>query len=145
MPPTTHSCEAAALGYKINALMALKEYDTAFQYYNALAEDYKRSGKDSLVGLAYGQLADIEMEKGRYENAQSYLEMGLKYEMKYGSVANCKVMLNNLGVIKSSRYKNPDLASQYYLRSYLYKRTNLQPTLKDSMESVNALKSRGCL
>jgi len=133
-----------SIGYKVNALLALKDYEACIPLVKyAEVEEFKRSKDYRFMGMAYGQLSEIEMEKGNFESARSLLETAFDYELKYGKTDKCITILNNQGVLLSEKFRDPGLAIPYYLRAYQYKKAGMQTERADSIERVNVLSNLG--
>ena len=133
----------SSAGWKMNAMLAMNDFETVAPMYAEKAESYIKTGKNHPVGMIYEQLAEIEMEKGNYNAALPYFKQAFHYESKYGTTANCRNILNNLGVMYSLRLKDPDRGIEFFKKSYSYSNPGLPINRNDSVESVNALSNLG--
>ncbi len=128
---------------KSNSLLAMNDFEALRPIYTEQAEDYKKKGANKYLGIIYDHLAEIELQKGNYNNALSYWDTAFSYESKFGTTANCRVILTNLGVMYSLQLKNPHRAIAYYKRAYSYKRPKDIISREDSVEAVNPLTNLG--
>ena len=126
--------------HKINALVALKDYSKAMK---AARDQFSLATSKDYLGTIYGQMAYIQTENRQYALAQSYLDSSFQYIRKFGTTANGKVALNNMGVLRWNWFHNAAMAIPYYIKSYQYKSTDLTTKSEDTVETVNALANLG--
>ncbi len=133
-----------ALGWQVMSLLELKDFGQAEELLNGKIEDYSKRGLHNYLGLIYGQLAQVQMDKGNFDKASSYLNEELKYEKAAGFIYNYKQTLNVLGFeIYLKHLKDPIKAIEIFriALGQLNKDPNLQRS--DSIESVSLLANIG--
>ena len=57
----------------------------------------KKTGNSNLIGAAYNNLGNSEIEKGNKEKASEYYKLGLELSQEYGDLAGVSTGYNNLG------------------------------------------------
>ena len=122
--------------YQVNAFIKLKDYENAM---NVARSQLITNHDPKYLGTIYEQMADVEIHKNRYAIAQLYLDTAFLYENKFGSVANCKVILNNKGSFLTQSLQKYEAAIPYFIKSYQFRKPDTSPIAKDSAESVVAL------
>ncbi|HYJ37779.1 MAG TPA: tetratricopeptide repeat protein, partial [Chitinophagaceae bacterium] len=130
-------------GWKVNALLAMKKFDVVIPIYVKRAEEYEKNGFKNYLGMVYEQLAAIEVQKENFDLALNYFKKAFKYESKYGTSANTRTILNNLGLMYSVGLKNPRKGIEFYKKSVNYRSQNQPINRKDSVELVMTLSNLG--
>jgi CHAT domain-containing protein len=132
------SYAASSLGWHTNALLILKEYDSAAKLLKTLLHNENNSGQTKDRGGVYARLAEVEEHQGNFDKALADLNRGFVEEKKEGDDINCKTILNNIGYyIFFLHYNMPDKALEYYRRALRYTTHNNSENLLNSIESLN--------
>ncbi len=131
---------SSSLAWHVSALLTLKDYDRAEELLTNRVDEYKKEGFRNYLGIAYEQLAKVEIHKENYKKALFYFNQAISAERILGQFNRCRTLLSDIGYeIYFKHFKDPDQALHYYRKAlYLLNRKD-KPTLLDSMESLNIL------
>jgi|SRR5450755_3574194 CHAT domain-containing protein len=130
----------SSLEWNVTALITLKKYEHAEELLANRVNEYKRSGLKEYLGIAYEQLAKVEVHKENYSKALFYFNQATAAERKLGNENRCRTLLSDIGYeIYFKHFHDPDKALFYYRKAsyHINKKDNL--SLLDSMESLNIL------
>ena len=129
---------SSSLAWNIEALIKLRDFQTAEELLLNKLNDYKKSGLRNYLGVTCDQLAHIQMYKGDYNKALYFLKEQLKYDKESGYLFNCKQALNTIGHdIYFSFLKDNNSALKYYRLALTYVNKDGSFSVEDSMESLN--------
>ncbi|MGK2861546.1 MAG: CHAT domain-containing protein, partial [Chitinophagaceae bacterium] len=103
-------------------------------------EEYRKAGLKDYLGLTYGQLAEMQLQKGNYEKAILYYYRSLKYYQEIRDYFNCKQVLNAIGSeIYFKHYKDADKALFSYQKALNYVNNERSRDMSDVFESLSSL------
>ncbi len=85
------------LTFKVNTLLATKEYSRAEALLLQEADDLKRNGSDESFGTVYDLLGQIQVSKGNPQEARRFFMLSLKYGERSKSMISCMETYTNLG------------------------------------------------
>ncbi|WP_276501202.1 CHAT domain-containing protein [Terrimonas pollutisoli] len=128
----------SSLGWQVNALLKLKKNEQAEDLMKNKIEEYRKQGLKEYLGLAYGQLAEVQQQKGNFEMALFYYNQCLKCYQETGDRFNYKQTLKDIGYkIYFMHFKDGDKALAYYKKALKY--VNKEENMKsyDVFESLN--------
>lgn len=123
--------------YRINALIELKEFETAEAALLKKVSDYKKNKNEMNAGVLYNQLAIIATQKNNYYQSLDYLNQSLKWNENIRHFVGCKQTMNNIGFLYFTRLNDPDMAYQCYIKALGYRNTNQWDNSADAVESLN--------
>ena len=129
--------EFSSLGWIINSLLRMNDYDAAESLLNGKMEECKKTGLRNYFGTLYAQLAEVMENKGEYKAALSLYDLAFQYENKWGSNYNCKVLFNNMGYLYNNFLHDPKLALHHYKKALHYYNRNLPSGRMDTLEMLN--------
>ncbi|HKO81809.1 MAG TPA: tetratricopeptide repeat protein, partial [Chitinophagaceae bacterium] len=128
----------SSLGWQVEALLKLKKIEQAEELMKNKIEEYRKKGLKDYLGLAYGQLAGIQEQKGNFEMALFYFNQCLKCYEEIGDHFNYKQTLKDIAYkIYFRHLKDGDKALAYYKKAM--KSVNKEKNLEsyDVFESLN--------
>lgn len=130
---------STSLAWHVRALLTLENYESAETLLADKVDEYKKAGLKNL-GVIYGQLADVQMNKGNFKKALSFLNQELEYEHKAGYDFNYKQTLNRIGYDVYFRHFNDGDRALVFYRNAL-KQTNKDKSWDkaDTVETLNIL------
>ena len=132
--------ESSAFGWRINSLLALKEYATVDSLLTIRFNENKSKGFTYNLGSIYSQLSEVSIQKNDINSANNYLAKALKAEELSGNIINCKIILNNIGYyIYFKHFKDADKALYYYRKALALKIKDPSQALLNSIETLNIL------
>ena len=100
-----------------NAAELVGEYDLALERYLAAHAIAVQLDDQALIALAGDNLGGILTERGRYDEAETYLRAALDLYRRNGDRQGEAVAVNNLGVLAQDRGEN-EKAFDHYLRAF---------------------------
>jgi CHAT domain-containing protein len=127
-----------SLGWRVKALMELKDYAEAEHLITDKLEQYKKMGLIDYMGLIYAQKAELEMHKGNYQEALLFLTRSFSCDRKLGNYLNCKQTLKDIGYrIYYENLDDSDSAMFYYRKALGYTGMDKLEHNKDASESLD--------
>ena len=112
---------SSSLGWRVKALLKIKEYTTADELIAHKLDEYKKAGLNGYVALVYGQLAELQMAKENYDGALISYNQGLRYYKISGDRFNYAQMLKETGFnIYFSHQKDLEKALIYFQKALHY-------------------------
>lgn len=131
---------SSSLGWHIQALLQLKNFETAEQLLSNKADEYTKTGLTQYLGMIYGQMAEVQLYKGAYKKALLYFNKTLEYEQKAKSDFNYKQTLNAIGYnLYFKQLNDPNTALLYFKKALAFTNKNKSLNKVDSFESMNIL------
>lgn len=129
-----------SLLWKVNALLILKDDETAERLLTNKADECKRAGLKDYLATIYSQLAEVHLYRRDAQKALLNYQLALKCAAKTGYDVGCKVILNNIGYNIHFRYFNDDDRALFYCKKALYyiNRNKLEKST-EAIESVDIL------
>ena len=88
---------SSSLGWNVQAHLKIEKYDEASSLLSNKVEEFRKNQLTNYIGMVYGQLAEVQIQKGNYPQAISFLNKEYFYNKKSGYAFNCKQSLNALG------------------------------------------------
>lgn len=135
----------SSLGWSINAMLQMERYDEAEKLLYHKLNECKRKGLKKYYGILYVQLAEVESHKGQYQKAFSLYQQALRYELKWGSSYNCKVIYNNIGYLYNRHLKDITKGLFYYKKAIRYYNSHALPERMDTLEMLNVASNIGTI
>ena len=133
------SLALTSLGWLVEALLRMKEFQKAEEYLDRKINEYKKSGLNYL-GFVYTQLAQLEIHKGNYDKALLLYKKSLDIEKRGGYAFTCKQILNSAGHdIYFSGYNNSEKALSYYNQALRYTSQEKVKNKEDGIENAEIL------
>jgi CHAT domain-containing protein len=128
----------SSLGWKVKALLTIKEYESAEKLLTNKVDEYRKTGLNNYLGTAFSQLAEVQLHKGNYEKALFFFNQALKYDKDAGYDFNCKQHLKDIGYnIYFKHFDKGDKAVIYYKKAFRYTNKDKDKNLADNFESLN--------
>ncbi len=128
------------LGWYIEAQLKLKKFEKVELVLTKKLEEYRKAGLKDYLGLTYGQLAEMQLQKGNYEKAILNYYRSLKYYQEIRDYFNCKQVLNAIGSeIYFKHYKDADKALFNFQKALSYVNNERSRDLSDVFESLSSL------
>jgi CHAT domain-containing protein len=98
-------------------------------------------GQIDYMGLIYAQKAELEMQKGNYQQALLFLTSSFSCDRKLGNYLNCKQTLKDIGYrIYYEHLHDDNGAMLYYRKALAYTGMDKLEHYKDASESMDILK-----
>lgn len=117
--PRALALASSSFEWRINSLLALKNFDETEQILLNKIVEYKKSGLSNYLGVIYDQLAHLEMHKSNFEKALVYFEQELKYLRIARLDFSCKQTLNSIGNDIYFNHFHDDRRALLYFRDAL--------------------------
>ena len=133
----------SSLGWRVKALLQLKKFEQAEELLKNKIEEYRKEDLKDYLGMIYGQLADVQEQKGDYSKALSYYDQSLKYYRDIGDYFNCKQTAKDIGNIYFKYFSNTDKAFAYYKKAFTFINKDRTRNTADAFESLNIFASIG--
>ncbi len=131
---------SSSQGWQVKALLQLKNYQQAEALLANKLVEYKKLGLVDYYGLIYQQLAQVQMNKGNYEDAIAKYNLAVKNEKEVGNNFNCKQNLKDLGyMLYLGHLKDPNKAMLCFRKALTYINTDEDYERKDVAESLDIL------
>jgi len=127
----------SSLGWIINSLLRMEDYEGAEKLLSNKVKECKKAGLKNYLGTLYGQLAEVQEQRGEYNKALSLYNQALEYETKWGANYNCKVIFNNIGYLYGNHLKDMQMALFYYKKALQHHDRNKPLSKMDSLEMLN--------
>ncbi|HEX5026763.1 MAG TPA: CHAT domain-containing tetratricopeptide repeat protein [Agriterribacter sp.] len=135
----------SSLGWIVNSFLRMGDYDSAEKLLANKVEECKKSGLNNYLGTVYGQLAEVKENQGNYVEALTLYKQALSWEAGWGSSYNCRVILNNMGVLYGKRFNNTGQSLVYYKKALWYDDTKANRNRLDTLEMLNTASNIGYL
>ncbi len=127
-----------SLLWKVNALLILKDPDTAERLLANKISECKKNGQEIYLASIYSQLADVHLQNDDPQKALLNYKEAFKYARKTGYDLGCKVILNNIGYnVYFLQLNKVDLALDYCKKAIAYVNRDEQEKPSEIFESVN--------
>jgi CHAT domain-containing protein/tetratricopeptide (TPR) repeat protein len=133
----------SSLGWRVKALLQLKRFEQAEELLKNKIEEYRKEGLKDYLGMIYGQLAEVQEQKGDYSKALSYYDRSLKYYRDFGDYFNCKQTAKDIGNIYFKRFNDDDKAFAYYKKAFTFINKDKTRNTADVFESLNIFANIG--
>jgi tetratricopeptide (TPR) repeat protein len=131
---------SSSLAWHVNALLALKDYELAEKLLLTKIAETERDYLTYNPGAIYEQLAEVQMNKGNYQDALKYLNQSYLSERREGRHVNCKAILGNIGYdVYYKHFKDADKALAYCRQAINYDNRSKSNGVADSLESLHIL------
>ena len=132
------SYASSSLHWKVNALLRLGKHEEADKLLSNKLNEYNKTGLNNYLGILYSELADVQIQKGDYTKAVSFLEQALFLYNKSKNYLQCKQILNQLGYeIYFKQFKDYNKAISIYRKALRYINKEKSKQLSDVFESIN--------
>ena len=132
------------MGWHVEALLKLKKFELAEEILTNKIDEYKKAGLKNYLGLVYGQLAEVQEQKGNFEKALVYFNQSLKYYQEDKDYFNCKQTLKDIGYkIYFKHFDDGDKALVYYNKALKYSNGDKFSKTADDFESLNIFANIG--
>ncbi|MES2647058.1 MAG: CHAT domain-containing protein [Bacteroidota bacterium] len=131
---------SSSLGWHVEALLNLKQFEAAEVLLANKIETYKKEKLKDYIGLVYGQLAQVHVQKGDLEKALTYFNQALSYYQEDKDYFNCKQTLKDIGYqIYSRHFGDNEKALEYYTKAlkFDYKDGDRFSKIDYDFESLN--------
>ena len=126
--------------WKVNALLILKEYDTAEKLLDSKIDECKKTGRKDYLTTIYSQLAEVYLHKKNAKKALLSYNLAFKYAEATRFDVGCKAILNNIGYnIYFKDLNEVDKALYYCKRAYNYFNRDEYEKENEAFESMNIL------
>ncbi len=107
-----------ALGWRVIALLAIKNYNEAEEILVNKIKEIERGEDKNYLGTYLEKLARVEEHKGNYDQALLDFKRAFASEQKAGHVIACRGILNNMGnSIYFKHFKDYNKALFYYKKA----------------------------
>ena len=131
---------SSSLEWNVNALLVQKKYEYAEKLLTNRIDEYNNTGLKEYLGIAYEQLAKINMHSGNYSGALKYFIKAIACEQKVGHYNRCRTLLGDIGFeVYFIHLNDPGKALYYFRKALIQNHKNESLTVLDSMESLNIL------
>ena len=105
----------SSLGWAVNALLIIKEYDSAENLLINKLKGYKKANYKDYLGFYYGLLAEVQEHKGNYNKALDYFNKALLCYRETGNHFDCKQILKHIGEkVYFEHFNDKQKALSYY-------------------------------
>lgn len=112
---------ASALGWKINALLKLRKYDTAEQLQLSKEKEYREKNMGAYLGHIYTLFAEMQTHKEDYGKAISSYKKALKFALQNKYTYSAKQILNAMGSeVYFKKLKDYDKALYHFREAMKY-------------------------
>lgn len=129
----------SSLGWRIAALIEMKNYETAEEILVRKIEEIKRRRVKDYLGTYLENLAEVEVHKGNFDRALLYFNQALASEQEVGHIMACKEILNNIGFfIYFNQLHDYNKSLFFYKKALDYTKGKTGP-IPDRFESLNEL------
>lgn len=135
----------SSLGWSINAMLQMERYEEAEKMLYHKLNECKKKGLKKYYGILYVQLADIQSHKKQNRNALLLYQQALRFELKWGSSYNCRVVYNNIGYLYSKHLKDITKGLFYYKKAIRYYNNHALPDRMDTLEMLNVVSNIGSI
>jgi CHAT domain-containing protein len=126
-----------SIGWHIEALLKLKEYEKAGELINSKFLTVKNAGLNEYLAMIYDQSAQVEIFKTDYFKAHRLLELAIKNFENSRDNFNCKQIASNLAFNVYFKIYNDDRgALKYYRKALDFKNTDRRLEQEDIMETL---------
>ena len=126
--------------WKVNALLVLKDDETAEKLLTNKADECKRAGLKDYLATIYSQLAEVHLLRRDAQKGLLNYKLAFKYAAETGFDKGCKVILNNIGYnIYFLYFNNDDRALFYCKKALRYIINDKNEKQAETIESVNIL------
>lgn len=122
-------------GWYVNAQLALNNSQAVDKYLAQRIERYRQLNLPNYLGVTYGQLADVNWQKGNNDKALRYYETSLKYFQQTNDWLRYKQIMKSIGYVYYKRLNNYDKALEYYRKALAY--SSVAEPEEDEMEVLN--------
>jgi CHAT domain-containing protein/tetratricopeptide (TPR) repeat protein len=133
----------SSLGWHVKALLQLKRFEQAEELLKNKIEEYRKEGLKDYLGMIYGQLAEVQEQKGDYSKALSYYDSSLKYYRDFGDYFNCKQTAKDIGNLYFKHFNDSDKAFAYYKKAFTFINKDRTRNTADVFESLNIFANIG--
>jgi CHAT domain-containing protein len=131
---------SSSLAWQIQALLKLNDFETAEKLLTNRLRQYKEAGLEKYFGITYEQLAQVQLNKGNYKGALSFLQQSFQCYKQDGEYFNCKQELNSIAHdIYFIQLNDNERALEYYKAALTYVNKDKTRESSDRMESLNIL------
>lgn len=129
-----------------SSYLAIKKYDEAINYFNKGLAYFKKTQNNLYTSVSLGKIAQVKMEQGKFQEAESLLNKALKIDEDELSFANTYINLGDLFYRKKEFAKSETYLSDGFDLSKKVKNLQLQEKsaellLKVSKENKNFKKA----
>ncbi|HSZ87070.1 MAG TPA: CHAT domain-containing protein [Puia sp.] len=125
--------ESNGFSWRVNALLALKDYDLSEKLLTNKLNEYEKNGLKNYLGFTYWQLGEIEVNKKNYTQALSYYNQALIHDKEDKANSQCKMVLNNIGL------KIYFVPHNDYTNAFAYYRKALSFSSKDVSDAIESI------
>lgn len=134
------------LFWKVNALIKFKAYKSAEDLLTNKIGECKKTGLQTYLGTIYQQLADLQVQKGNYQQAILNYNLAFNYEREAKDSVSCMVILSNMGYdVYFKRLNNVENAIRYCQNALEYRDKRKSKTSSSTFQSLNVLNHLGSL
>lgn len=125
-------------GWIVNILITMKNFNLAGEILAGKIKECEQNNAVADLSTFYEQLAQVQVETGKIEEAQINFQRAYQYDLKMGEALGCSQTLNNLGYyIYFKHYKRFDEAINIYRKALHLLNTIKNPTTLELFESLN--------
>ena len=129
-----------SLLWKVNALLALKNYEGAETLLASKIDEYKKAGWKSHLVTTYSQLAEVNLHKKNTRQALLNYKQALQYAEETEFDVGSKVILNNIGYnIYLQNLNDDNKALAYCKKAFNYVNRDESEKLSEVFESLKIL------
>jgi CHAT domain-containing protein len=129
-----------SLGWHIKALLELKRFDEAEKHLSNKIDEYTKAGFKEFLGFIYGELAEVEMSKGKYEKALPLFNKSLAAYRADKDYFNVKQVMKTIGhSIYYDHLHDYDKSALYFNNALALTNKNDKVSREDSAESLSVV------
>ena len=130
----------SSLGWNVKALMTINENDSAEKLLVNKAQEYKKANLKNYLGFIYGFLAQVQENKGDYQNALFYFKKALQCYRETGNYFRHKQILKQIGEeVYLDHFNEGDKALRYFREALTLVNRDPSESRKDIVESLSIL------
>ena len=129
-----------SLGWHIKALLELKRFNEAEQHLSNKIDEYTKAGFKEFLGFIYGELAEVEMSKGKYDKALPLFNKSLAAYRADKDYFNVKQVMKTIGYsIYYDHLHDYDKSALYFNNALALTNKNDKFSREDSAESLSVI------
>ncbi|HET9825714.1 MAG TPA: CHAT domain-containing protein, partial [Chitinophagaceae bacterium] len=126
-----------SLGWRIKAMLRMGDYTALEEFLTGKAVEYKNAKLKNYLGFAYGQLADVQEQKGDFTKALFFLKEAVKRYEEIKDYFNCKQTVKDIGNFYFKHFGDGNMALVNYTKALTYRNLQKEKDLADTFESLD--------
>ncbi|MDR2237305.1 MAG: tetratricopeptide repeat protein [Chryseobacterium sp.] len=112
------------------------KYEEALGYFNKALVFFRKAENNTYISVCLGKIAQVKMEEGKYQEAESLLKEAVKYDEDELSKANTYINLGDLYYRKKDFAQSESFLSEGFLMSKKIKNLELQENASELLLKV---------